>query len=204
MTTTSFLLNSGRSKQKHRTRDALISAARELIAKGASPTVEDAAAAASISRTTAYRYFRSQAQLLAAAHPEVAATTLLPRNPPADPGARLEIVVREIIRIVIDTEPQQRTMLRLSLDPAPRPEGLLLRQGRAIGWIEEALAPLQGRVPKPKLRRLVHAVRAAIGIEALVWLTDVAGLSRKEAVKTMRWSAQALLEATLACQQRAR
>ena len=204
MTTTSLLLDSGRSKQKYRTRTALIAAARELIARGASPTVEEAAAAATISRTTAYRYFGSQAELLAAAHPEVVATTLLPRNPPADAGARLEIVVREITRIVIDTEPQQRTMLRLSLDPAPRPEGLLLRQGRAIAWIEEALEPLRGRVPKPELRRLVHAVRAAIGIEALVWLTDVAGLSRKEAVKTMRWSAQSLLEATLARHRRTR
>ena len=126
--------------------------------------------------------------MLAAAHPEVAATTLLPSTPPADPSARLEIVVREFTRIILETEPQQRTMLRLSLDPAPRPGGLPLRQGRAIAWIAEALEPLQGHVPKAELRRLVLAVRAAIGIEALVWLTDIGGLSRKEAVKTTRWS----------------
>ena len=195
---TPLLLDSGRINQKHRTRGALLAAARDLIAKGATPTVEDAAAAAAISRTTAYRYFRSQAELLAAAHPEVTATSLLPRNPPADPIERLEIVVREITRIVIGNEPQQRTMLRLSLEPAPRAEGLFLRQGRAIGWIEEALEPLRSRIAKSELRRLVHAIRAAVGIEALVWLTDVAGLSRKEAVKTMRWSARSLLEAALA------
>jgi hypothetical protein len=45
---------------------------------------------------------------------------------------------------------------------------------------------------------LVLATRAACGIEALVWLTDVAGLSREEAVELMRWSARALLERTLA------
>jgi hypothetical protein len=44
----------------------------------------------------------------------------------------------------------------------------------------------------------VLAIRTAIGIEALVWLTDVAGLSRPEAIKNMRWSAQSLLQATLA------
>jgi hypothetical protein len=43
----------------------------------------------------------------------------------------------------------------------------------------------------------VLAIRAAIGIEALVWLTDVAGLSRREAIEMMRWAAQSLLEATL-------
>jgi hypothetical protein len=34
----------------------------------------------------------------------------------------------------------------------------------------------------------------APGIEALVWLTDIAGLSREEAVEVMRWSARALFE----------
>jgi hypothetical protein len=47
------------------------------------------------------------------------------------------------------------------------------------------------------VHRLALAIRAAIGIEALVWLTDVGGLSRAEAVATMRWSARALLRATL-------
>jgi hypothetical protein len=61
-----------------------------------------------------------------------------------------------------------------------------------------SLAPLAKQIPKAEFRRLVLAIRAAIGIEALVWLTDVAGLSRQEAIKNMRWSAQSLLEAILA------
>jgi hypothetical protein len=48
------------------------------------------------------------------------------------------------------------------------------------------------------MARLVRAIRAAVGIEALVWLCDVAGLSREEAQELMRWSARALLRATLA------
>jgi hypothetical protein len=43
------------------------------------------------------------------------------------------------------------------------------------------------------LRRRLLAIRSAIGIEAYVWLVDVAGLSSGEAVKTMRWSARTLL-----------
>ena len=38
----------GRTRQKERTRGALIAAARDLVAQGITPTVEDAAAAASI------------------------------------------------------------------------------------------------------------------------------------------------------------
>jgi hypothetical protein len=37
-----------------------------------------------------------------------------------------------------------------------------------------------------------------VGIEALVWLTDIAGLSRQQAVEVMRWSARSLLRAALA------
>jgi hypothetical protein len=40
---------------------------------------------------------------------------------------------------------------------------------------------------------LVLAIRSAIGIEALAWLTDVGGLTRDEAVSLMAWSSRALL-----------
>jgi AcrR family transcriptional regulator len=188
----------GRVAQKGRTRDALIVAARELVAAGMTPTVEAAAEAASISRTTAYRYFPNQRTLLAAAHPETAADSLLPEDAPADVAARLDLVVASFTQMILDTEPQQRTMLRLSLeaDSVERSQ-LPLRQGRAITWIEEALAPLQSEMSAPALHRLAIAVRSATGIESLVWLTDVAGLSRDEATTLMRWSARALLEAAL-------
>ena len=86
-------------------------------------------------------------------------------------------------------------MLRLSLDAGPGERAALpLRQGRAIAWIAEALEPLRDRLTDDELHPLALAVRSAIGIEALVWLTDVAALPRDEAVDLMRWSAQALLQ----------
>jgi AcrR family transcriptional regulator len=188
----------GRTAQKQRTRDALIAAAREIVAQGLTPTVDAASEAASISRTTAYRYFPNQRALLAAAHPETAANSLLPDDAPDDVAARLDLVVASFTRMIRDTEPQQRTMLRLSLeaDPVERSQ-LPLRQGRAIKWIEEALEPLQAKLPASELHRLAIAIRSATGIEALVWLVDVAGLSRDEANDLMRWSARALLDAAL-------
>jgi AcrR family transcriptional regulator len=185
----------GRSSQKARTRDALVAAARDLIAAGDTPTIEAAAEAASISRTTAYRYFPSQRALLLAAHPEVAATTMLPPDPPEDPAARLDAVLRNFTSMIVATEAQQRTMLRLSLEADPvEPDALPLRQGRAIAWIAEALVGLRDELSEDELHRLVLSIRATSGIEALVWLADIAGLSRKEAVELMRWSAQALLQ----------
>jgi len=187
----------GRAGQKGRTRSELISATRALIAKGMTPTVEGAAAAARISRTTAYRYFPSQRALLIAAHPEIETTSMLPPNPPSDPESRLDAVIREFHRMILETEAQQRTALRLSLEPGSPLGEHPLRQGRAVGWIAEALSPLQKLLPEVDLMRLVLAIRSATGIEALVWLTDVAGLSRDEATALMRDSAQALLRSAL-------
>ncbi len=188
----------GRTGQKQRTRQALVTAARGLVADGRTPTVEEAAEGAGISRTTAYRYFPNQRALLVAAHPETEASSLLPPLDSDDPGARLDAVVEAFTDLIADTEPQQRTMLRLSLeeDAGEHAPGLL-RQGRAIRWISEALSPLQGTIADDELQRLVLAVRATTGIEARVWLVDVAGLSGTEATALMRWSARALYRATV-------
>ena len=90
-------------------------------------------------------------------------------------------------------------MLRLSLEADPVERSRLpLRQGRGIKWIEEALAPLRENMSRAELHRLTLAIRSATGIEAFVWLVDVAGLSRKEAAELMCWSARSLLRAALA------
>lgn|SRR6266850_3780181 len=189
----------GRTRQKQRTRSALMEAARELVTQGLTPTVDEAAIKAAVSRTTAYRYFPNQRALLVAAHPEIEARSLLPETAPSDVAARLDAVITTFLQLIVDTEAQQRTMLRLSLDPDPSHRGELpLRKGRAIGWIAEALSPLRSVMAERDLRRLILAIRSAAGIEALVWLTDIAGLTRKEAVQLMRWSTDALLWSALA------
>ena len=188
---------SGRTRQKSQTRDALIDATRQLIAEGLTPTVEDAAAQAGISRTTAYRYFSNQRAILVAAHPEIERKSLLGAHPSRDPSERLGAVLDEFFRIILETEPQLRMALRLSLDRGPAPNDNSLRRGRAVGWIEDALAPLLGKLSKQEIRKLAFAIRSAAGIEALVWLTDVAQLSRAQAVEIMRSSALALLRVAI-------
>ena len=188
----------GRARQKQRTRTALVASARDLVAQGGRPpTVAEAAEAASVSRTTAYRYFPTQKSLLLAAHPEISATSMLPADIGDDPEERLAAALRGFLAMVVDTESQQRTMLRLSLEPVAGAPELPLRQGRAIGWFTEALSPLTPRLGADAVHRLAVSVRAVAGIEALVWLVDVAGFSQDEAVEQMVWSAVALVRRTL-------
>lgn len=192
-------LHTGRTSQKTRTRDALIAAARQLLAEGVTtPTLEEAAADASIGRTTAYRYFPNSRALLAATFPEIEMDSLLGVEPPEDPQARLEIVAENLMRRIVKYEPEYRTQLRLALEGEPAGgESLPLRRGRRIEWVEDALAPLRGRLPQPELRQLVYGIGATLGIEALVWLTDMGGLSREEAVEVMRSNARTLLRSAL-------
>jgi AcrR family transcriptional regulator len=189
----------GRVQQKARTREALIRAARHLLADGGTPTVEQVARATSVSRATAYRYFPSQRALLVASYPEIAESSLLGPDPPSDPAARLDIVVETIAHQAVEHEAELRATLRLSLEPDPPKRGdRPFRVGRRITWVADALVPLRGRLPEAELERLVVAIASAVGIDALVWLTDIAGLSRPRAVESMRWSARALLQAALA------
>lgn len=187
-------VETGRTGQKRRTRDALVEGARALIARGITPTVEMAAAEASISRTTAYRYFQNQRELIVAVHPEVDRSSLLDDESIQDPADRLDRVLDAHLRMTVANEAALRTAFRLSLERDSADE-LLLRRGRAVTWIAEALAPLRGTLSKKDIDRLARAIRAAAGIEALIWLCDVGGMSREEAVALMKWSARALLAA---------
>ena len=156
-------VDSGRSGQKQRTRDHLLAAARRLIEEGDTPRVEDVARESGISRTTAYRYFPTRAELLAAAFPETVAESLLPDPAPDDVRERVTAVVTAIIGTIERTEPQQRAMLRLSL--GDQPHELPLRQGRAIAWLQEALEPLSDDLGEAAVHRLAIALRSVCGIE---------------------------------------
>jgi hypothetical protein len=51
--------------------------------------------------------------------------------------------------------------------------------------------------PASRRARKAPRLRATLGIEALVWLTGMGGLSREEAVEVMRWNARTLLRSAL-------
>ncbi len=161
-----------------------------MLADGGSISVEKVAQAAGISRTTAYRYFANPDSLVQAAHPEIELTSLLGDDAPSDVRERLDLVLTEHFRIIREWEPQLRASLATSLTGAGLP---VLRQGRAIGWIADALVPLAETHRRVDRRLTAVRIRAVAGIEPFVWLVDVAGLSRRRAFDTMRRNAHAVL-----------
>jgi AcrR family transcriptional regulator len=175
----------------------LVAATRTFLGRGVAPTIEQAAREASVSRATAYRYFRDQDGLIAAAYPMLEADSLLGEDPPDDPEERLEIVLGDIGRQLLEHEPALRATFRVSLAPPEERGSMPLRTGRAIGWIEDALEPLRADRSPEEIRRLAIAIRACYGIEPFIWLVDVAGVTRAEALEVMRETALMRLRAAL-------
>jgi len=160
--------------------------------------METASAAASVSRTTAYRYFDGIHDLLVAAFPHAERSSLLPLHAGEDAETRLRIVAEDQTSRVLEYELEMRAVLRLSLDLGTERPALPMHRGQRIGWVEDALAPLRGQLDDQELRTLTFGIGALLGIEAFVWLTDIAALTRVQAAKTMQGNALRLLKATLA------
>ena len=188
-----------RSNQKQRTRQALVDAAKTLVANGRPLTIADVAEAAQVSVATAYRYFSNPNDLvLEAATPRV---PQIMADLPDDPAGRIDEVVRRIAEIQFGDEALWRAMLRADLERAQGqldPEARVPTRGsNRLDMVQEALAPLAEKLPPQLHRRLIMATMLVCGMEALVAARDACGLEPDEASQVMRWAAQALLQAAL-------
>ena len=192
--------------QKRRTRAALVAAARELLEQGVTPTVAQAAEAALVSRTTAYRYFPTQESLLL----EVAVNVdvgdleeLVARRVDADTAAEHALdVLQRLNRHVLDEEVRYRTVVRLYLDlwltgAAAGDDAPVVREGRRRRWMAQALASLADRLGPGELDRLTAALSLVMGAEAIIVLRDVCQLAPEAALDVTGWAARALLDAAL-------
>jgi AcrR family transcriptional regulator len=165
--------------------------------------VAEVADAADVSRRTAYRYFPTQDQMLVEAALDGLRPIMESALEGAPPGqtdneleARVDILARNMQRLAVEHEALLRTMVRLTL-VRPGGEKGPRRGTRRLEWIEEAVRPLRSRLGRAAYTRLVHALAVCMGIEALIVLRDICGLSTSRAEETSRWLARAVLRASL-------
>lgn len=189
-----------RSNQKARTRADLLGAATALVRAGKRPTVEEAALAAGISKRTAYRYFSSQEHLLA----DSALETLRPRmdamlasvSTSNDVHARVASLAVALRRLAEEHDAELREMIRASLNKgasAADGDGPRQRGGRRLEWIRASLEPLRGRIAVSEFERLTNGLAVCLGVDALMVLRDICGMSGEQAEEMMVWMADALL-----------
>jgi len=188
----------GRINQKQRTRRAIVEAAAELVRENKTPSVADAAERALVSRATAYRYFPSQQSLLI----EVQADATQPSidnvlaKAGADIEARVEAIARELARMVLADEALFRNQMRATQDAWFAGEGdasVPVREGRRMVWIDRALEPAAGTMAARSLKQLRTALAVVVGVEPVLALRDICGLSPKAIEDTLVWTATSLV-----------
>jgi AcrR family transcriptional regulator len=196
----------GRYRQRRRTRAAIVAAAAELLKAGKTPSVNDVAEAADVSRRTVYLYFPTLDQLLLDATLGMLSQTAVDEAiEAADTGGdateRVAAMIRALSSMSTETLPLGRSLIRLTVAPADAADGAdgpgPRRGYRRIAWIERALEPLRPQVGPVAFERLVSALAMVVGWEALIVLQDLRGLTPNEQLDTSLWAARALIRATL-------
>ncbi|HTU48125.1 MAG TPA: helix-turn-helix domain-containing protein [Bryobacteraceae bacterium] len=175
--------------------------ASELMQSGEIPTVTAVAEAAQVSRRTAYRYFPSQEQLLAEA--AIKSTQPLVSNTefPEDLTARIRLLVAMVQRFVYENQAACRTIVRLTaehaLDHNSSAEDSIPVRTNRVEWIRTALAPAKKRLGGKQFERLVSALSLCVGIESVMVLTNLHGLSQNEVTRVSLWAAETLVAGAL-------
>jgi AcrR family transcriptional regulator len=182
----------------------LVEAAKQLLASGRTPSIDEIARAADVSRRTVYLHFPTLDQLpldaTVGALSDAGIEAALDRSVTGDdPVARVEALAGAILDLAPGTLALGRQLVRLTADNRePQPDGAPRRGYRRIEWIERAIEPLRDRLSDEQHDRLVSALAMVIGWEALIVLGDVRGLDQDEQRAAMVWAARTLVEAMLA------
>jgi AcrR family transcriptional regulator len=196
--------DTGRARQRRRTRAAIVDAAARLLSEGGPPPgVNDIADAAEVSRRTVYQYFPTVDQLLLdatlglLAQSDVdAAIEAAGANGDA-PDERVDAMIRAMGDLAASSLPLGRSLVRLTVEAPATEPGQPKRGYRRIGWIERAVAPLRADLDEDLFEQLVSSLAMVIGWEALIVLQDLRGLDGDEQVATSLWAARAIVRATL-------
>lgn len=195
--------NKGRVNQRARTRNDLLLAAGRLLGEGRSPTMEEVAAEAMVSRATAYRYFPSMEALLVEApiHGKVPdPSEVFAGASHAAPEDRVDAAEAALHEMVYANELQLRALmlnsLKLSLENGDG--GIPVRQSRRMGLIEAALVPARAKLDKKSYNRLRAALCLFFGPESMIVFKDVLPMNKDEARKVKSWGIRTLVRSALA------
>ncbi|MFI8977381.1 TetR/AcrR family transcriptional regulator [Nocardia asteroides] len=191
--------------QRRRTRKAILDAAVQLCADGATPSIDDIAAAAEVSRRTIYSYFPTLDHLLidatAPALNELPVDVALADPALADDAAgRVDALIRTLLTLSPESLPLGRRMIRLTVDPPgdnTREPGVPVRGHRRVEWLEQACEPLRTTLSDQEFQRLISALTIVVGWEGQVALRDVRGLDPDREQEAVRWAARAIVDTAI-------
>ncbi|MCX5496010.1 TetR/AcrR family transcriptional regulator [Kaistia dalseonensis] len=178
----------------------MLDTAIRLMQQGGSPSVSEVAEAAQVSRATAYRYFPSQAAMIQAAVDDALGPVLDWTTVERDAEKRVADLFGFAYHRMQAFEATHRAALLLALDQWQRRQaGTLGDEPRVVrgnrkGLLKAAVEPLAAEIGRPATDRVTQALSLLFGIEAIIILKDIWGLSAKEAEDVASWAAKALIK----------
>ena len=186
-----------------RTRRLMLESAIRLMQSGITPSVTEVAEAAEVSRATAYRYFPSQAALVHAVVDEALGPILEWKSDETDARVRIMDLLATALPRMNEFEATFKAALKLSLEQwSQRQAGTLgsepqFTRGHRIDLLRDAITPLAGKLDERARDRLAQALSLVFGVETLVVLKDIWGLSAAESQSVAEWAAVALIDAAV-------
>jgi AcrR family transcriptional regulator len=187
-----------------RTRDLMVRTAVDLMQRGKTPSVSDAAEAAGVSRATAYRYFPTQSALIEAVVDHALGPILEWDSTSDDAEARVFDLLASSSTRIIEFEATFKAALGLSLEQWAQaraevaPSGPQFRRGHRIDLLEKALAPLENRLSPAQFAKLAMALSLTFGLEVILVLRDIWKVEVSEMQDVATWAARSLVRAALA------
>ncbi|UXN62018.1 TetR/AcrR family transcriptional regulator [Phyllobacterium zundukense] len=186
-----------------RTRKLMLETATRLMQSGITPSVSEVAEAAEVSRATAYRYFPSQAALVHSVVDEALGPILDWSCERPDARTRIADLLATAMPRIDEFEATFKAALKLSLDQwAQRQAGTLgneplFTRGHRVDLLKSVTAPLQGTMTPESRERLAQALSLVFGVEVLIVLKDIWGLTAERAQSVAEWAAKALVDAAI-------
>jgi AcrR family transcriptional regulator len=189
---------------RERTRRLMLDTATRMMQAGQTPSVTGVAAAAGVSRATAYRVFPSQAALVDAVVDEGLGPILSWSSKSSDAEARVVDLLETSMPRILEFEATFKAALKLTLEQwAEQQAGTKtdeppFRRGHRVELLQQAIAPLRGVLPKAQFTRLARALSLVYGLEVLIILKDIWGLKAAEVQSVASWAGRALVRTAIA------
>ena len=173
-----------RTNQKNRTREALLTAARELMSEGQDVTLARVAERARTSRATVYRYFSVPGVLALAATLDIEVTPTADLVAGLDDvRARVHAVARYYLEFSRTHEAYFRQFLAKSLTAALEDGTVNLRGARRVPAFAEALAPVRADMTDEAFHELTLRLAMTTGMEQFVILEDILRVDAETALR---------------------
>ncbi|HHR5901344.1 TPA: TetR/AcrR family transcriptional regulator [Providencia alcalifaciens] len=194
---------------RKRTYNLLVSTAVELFEKGAMPSVSELAIEAGVSRATAYRYFPTQSDLIAATV-NVSLGPILTWKPQSEKTEeRIDELLRYafprmfahegVLRAALQTSLQQWALGRSS--PSPESEEKRLERGNRKDILAMVTLPMKSEFPEEIINKVIKAFSVIYGSEIFLVLKDIWKLDNDQVTEIAQWMAKAIINQAIADKQ---